>query len=126
MKPMKGRFVHPAVPTHAMAFVESAALKEPPTYTEFVSLSQRRALTVPEMPGKGVTCCFNASYMATACASTPPRLVKLPPTTMPARAPFAMMNGHMALILASAADTSAKAPVDSGTRRDWDPFVLLL
>ncbi len=54
LNPEKGRFVQPAVPTQAMAFVEFAPLKLPPTYTVFVSSSHNRADTCPDNPVRGV------------------------------------------------------------------------
>src|ERR1700709_2141943 len=96
LKPAKGRFVHPAVPTQAIAFVEFAPLKLPPTYTVFVSSSQSRAETCPESPVRGTIAEVFGLNNAAPCDSIPPRLVKLPPITTPAIVPSCITNEHIA------------------------------
>src|SRR6266536_1881621 len=87
LKPAKGRFVQPAVPTQAIAFVEFAPLKLPPTYTVLDASSHSSAETCPESPVSGTTADVFGLNRAAPGDSIPPRLVKFPPTTTPAIVP---------------------------------------
>jgi hypothetical protein len=62
------------------------------------------------------------SYCAIPGASTPPKLVKFPPTKI-LEEPSPLVKGHMARILASAVHNDANTPSGSGVSRDCEPLV---
>ena len=122
LKPANGRLVQPDV--QAIALVELPPANAPPTYTVPELLSQYTLVTFPLRPGNGVIAEVFGLNKAIPWASTPPKLVKLPPTTTPGEGPFLGMKGHMDFINPSAFWTDANAPLGSRASRLEEPFVL--
>ena len=83
--------------------------------------SQVTAATEPERPGKAVTLPVFGLKRAAPGESTPPRLVKLPPTNIPAKDPSFWVKGHIAMICASVDETLVRMPIGSGVSRAWVP-----